>query len=498
LLAVSPLAAEQTWYLVLLGGKRTGTQTETVQRQPDSTVRTELHLRLALNRYGQSFTVAQRQVWVEAQTLLSVDSETEFNGDAASLFARVQGEDLIVQEKRSGSSSERLLPQTGPLLGPRGAEDRLREALAEGPLGSGPPRELSFREFSPETGGVHELRLRLLGAGELTDSQGGLHRGQRVDVHSSAAPGVSTEAVYDERGALEYSITRVGVALEVVRGLPGEARGPGGAGATVAPGPGGSTAALASDLERFEVASLTIPVRWPAALQGPGGVPRLGSLGALTVRFAGPALADLERSVREAQVDLLRPAHRRDGRGLVLTLEPQPPAPAWPQDAAAGPEWTGDGFYLDLGDARLEELLNDCRPSTFSCLETLVDRTIRTKSLQFGFAGVREVLDSRAGDCTEHALLLAALLRKRGIPARLAYGFLLTEAGFIGHAWTEARAGSQWFWLDPSFPEGRPYPYKLRLGVIDPAQPVWGQIGVSLLAVAGGVRAEILEAADGR
>jgi hypothetical protein len=206
----------------------------------------------------------------------------------------------------------------------------------------------------------------------------------------------------------------------------------------------------------------------------------------------------LERSVREAQVDLLRPAHRRDGRGLVLTLEPQPPAPAWPQDAAAGPEWTGDGFYLDLGDARLEELLNDCRPSTFSCLETLVDRTIRTKSLQFGFAGVREVLDSRAGDCTEHALLLAALLRKRGIPARIAYGFLLTEAGFIGHAWTEARADGGWFWLDPSFPGGRPYAYKLRLGVIDPAQPVWGQIGVSLLAVAGGVRAEIREAADGR
>jgi hypothetical protein len=197
---------------------------------------------------------------------------------------------------------------------------------------------------------------------------------------------------------------------------------------------------------------------------------------------------------------------------VVLELTAPRPAPAWPgtgltgpqagrtepQAGPAGAEWTGDGFYLDLDDPRLEELLAGCAPPGFACLEALVDRTIRTKSLQHGFAGVGEVLDSGAGDCTEHALLLAALLRRRGVPARLAYGFLLTEAGFIGHAWTEVLADGGWFWLDPSFPGGRPYAFKLRLGVIDPAQPVWGQIGVSLLAVAGGVRAEVLEADGAR
>jgi hypothetical protein len=213
------------------------------------------------------------------------------------------------------------------------------------------------------------------------------------------------------------------------------------------------------------------------------------------VRFSGPALPELERAALAAQAELGGPAVRREGQALVLELTAPPPAPAWPPPVG-GAEWTGDGFYLDLDDPRLEELLAGCAPPGFACLEALVDRSIRTKSLQHGFAGVREVLDSAAGDCTEHALLLAALLRKRGVPARLAYGFLLTEAGFIGHAWTEARAeaGSGW----TSFPGGRPYAFKLRLGVIDPAQPVWGQIGVSLLAVAGGVRAEILEADHAR
>jgi hypothetical protein len=311
---------------------------------------------------------------------------------------------------------------------------------------------------------------------------------------SSVAPGVITEAVYDERGELEYSVTRVGVALEVVRSANGEAREAGSAAGEAAAEAAGST----PDLERFEVASLSIPVHWPPQLREPGGVPRLGSLRAVTVRFTGPALPELEQAMQAERAELGGPAGRREGPGLVLELAAPPPVPAWPQAAPAGAGLTSGGFYLDLDDPRLEEILAGCAPLSFACLEALVDRTIRTKSLQHGFAGVREVLDSGSGDCTEHAMLLAALLRKRGVPARIAYGFLLTEAGFIGHAWTEARAGDGWFWLDPSFPGGRPYAFKLRLGVIDPAQPVWGQLGLSLLAVAGGIRAEVLEAVDGR
>jgi hypothetical protein len=486
-LAAAPLPAEQARYLLLLGGKRAGTQSETVWSDADGTRHMELFLRMVLKRFGQAFTIIQRQTWTEDEYLRSVKSETELNQEVTFLSARLQGDDLLVQDRRGSGSSERVLSRAGPLLGPRGAVEALREAFSEGPGGPGSPRELTVRQFSPETGKVHELRLRLLGAGELADSLGGLHRGQRVDLESSAAPGVATAAVYDERGELEYSITRVGVALEVLRSAAGAVAGEAAAEAA------GNT----PDLELFEVASLSIPVRWPPDLLGPDGVPRLGSLSAVTVRFTGTALAELERAVQEERAELGGPAVRRDGLGLVLELAAPPPSPAWPQ-ASDRAELTGGGFYLDIDDPRLEELAAGCEPPAFACLEALVHRTIRTKSLQHGFAGVSEVLDSRAGDCTEHALLLAALLRRRGVPARIAYGFLLTETGFIGHAWTEARAASGWFRLDPSFPGGQPYGFKLRLGIIDPAQPVWGQIGVSLLAVAGGVRAEILEADHAR
>ena len=86
------------------------------------------------------------------------------------------------------------------------------------------------------------------------------------------------------------------------------------------------------------------------------------------------------------------------------------------------------------------------------------------------------------------------LLRKAGFPSRLAYGLILTESGFLGHAWVELFAGGHWRWLDPSFPGGRPYGLKVRLGVMDPAQPVWASLSLSLLQVIGSVEAEILEA----
>jgi hypothetical protein len=164
------------------------------------------------------------------------------------------------------------------------------------------------------------------------------------------------------------------------------------------------------------------------------------------------------------------------------------------------------GFHLDLGDPRLEELLDRCGVPRggdgtggaggtipVRCLERLVERTIENKSLAFGFAGLEEVLARREGDCTEHALLLVALLRKAGVPARMAYGLILTESGFIGHAWVEAYGDRRWRWLDPSFPGGRPYGLKIRLGVMDPAEPVWASLSLTLLQVAGTVEAEILK-----
>ena len=48
------------------------------------------------------------------------------------------------------------------------------------------------------------------------------------------------------------------------------------------------------------------------------------------------------------------------------------------------------------------------------------------------------VLETRVGDCNEHAVLLTALLRAVGIPARECVGIVYTDHRFFYHAWTEA------------------------------------------------------------
>jgi hypothetical protein len=59
-----------------------------------------------------------------------------------------------------------------------------------------------------------------------------------------------------------------------------------------------------------------------------------------------------------------------------------------------------------------------------------------------------EVLKSRVGDCNEHAVLLTALLRAAGIPARLCVGLVYAKEGFFYHAWIESWVG-EWISMDP-------------------------------------------------
>ncbi len=61
-----------------------------------------------------------------------------------------------------------------------------------------------------------------------------------------------------------------------------------------------------------------------------------------------------------------------------------------------------------------------------------------------------EVLKMKKGDCNEHAVLLTALMRTAGIPARLAAGVVYQDGYFFYHAWVEIYLNS-WVPVDPTF-----------------------------------------------
>ncbi|MFA5506539.1 MAG: transglutaminase-like domain-containing protein [Vulcanimicrobiota bacterium] len=64
------------------------------------------------------------------------------------------------------------------------------------------------------------------------------------------------------------------------------------------------------------------------------------------------------------------------------------------------------------------------------------------------------VLKNRAGDCTEHTLLLTTLLRAAGLPAREISGLVYTNDAlqvFGYHAWVEVYLDGGWLAVDPTF-----------------------------------------------
>lgn len=89
-------------------------------------------------------------------------------------------------------------------------------------------------------------------------------------------------------------------------------------------------------------------------------------------------------------------------------------------------------------------------------LEKYVCDAVTEKNFSQAFSSAAEVAKTRAGDCTEHAVLLAALARALQIPSRLAVGliYVAREQAFGFHMWTEVYVAGRWRGLDGTLGKG--------------------------------------------
>jgi hypothetical protein len=116
--------------------------------------------------------------------------------------------------------------------------------------------------------------------------------------------------------------------------------------------------------------------------------------------------------------------------------------------------------YLQSEDEKIVDLAKRAIGTTDDACEAgrqivaYVDGYITQKDLSVGYASAAEVAQSRQGDCSEHAILAAAMCRAVGIPARVVCGvvyadsFLSKQSIFGGHMWTEVYLDGEWVWLD--------------------------------------------------
>lgn len=75
---------------------------------------------------------------------------------------------------------------------------------------------------------------------------------------------------------------------------------------------------------------------------------------------------------------------------------------------------------------------------------------VHTKNFSQAISSASDVVRSQEGDCTEHAVLLAALCRAKGIPARVAIGlvYYAPVQGFAYHMWNEVWIDNGWIPID--------------------------------------------------
>jgi hypothetical protein len=83
-------------------------------------------------------------------------------------------------------------------------------------------------------------------------------------------------------------------------------------------------------------------------------------------------------------------------------------------------------------------------------IQDFVSKYVTRKDLSVGYASALEVAKSRQGDCSEHAVLAAAMCRAAGLPAQVVMGVVYVESMggrrdvFGPHAWFRALIDGVW------------------------------------------------------
>lgn len=146
----------------------------------------------------------------------------------------------------------------------------------------------------------------------------------------------------------------------------------------------------------------------------------------------------------------------------VHAIRPTEPAKLAEKDTSPTDDDLAPNSLIQSDDARIVQMAKSVAPNETDpwkiavALESFVRGTIKQKNFSQAFASAAEVAQSKEGDCTEHAVLLAALCRARKIPARGAMGLVYYPQGngFAYHMWTEVWIHDRWVPLDATLAKG--------------------------------------------
>jgi hypothetical protein len=454
--------SEEIWDAFYLQGAKIGygrTTVRGVTRDGRALVDIRSMNHLEITRFGQ-----RSEQDVTTQTLETPSGEVvEFRTQVALgpsptiATGRVAGEQMEITVETQGSRQTSRIPWSSDIRGFRAVE----QSLAERPLKPGEKRTLKM--LVPLVNQVADVELEARDY-EKTSILGIEARLLRID-GGTRFPGGEIQSTQwtDERG--EVIKTRIAALGQETFRTTREA----------ALASGGSQKAF--DLGLDTIVKVDPPLQRPHETREVRYRVELAGGDPLKAFAVGP-IQSVRRLANGAAEVTVRSV--RGGEG------------SKPSERAAplSPEYTSANSILQIDDARVREMAHEAKggatePRAIAlALERYVHEAVGEKNFSQGFATAAEVAASREGDCTEHAVLLAALLRACGVPSRVAIGLVYVEraGGFGYHMWTEAYLDGTWVPLDAMMGAGGTSAAYLKLA--DSSLEGAGAYG-SFLAVAG-------------
>jgi len=417
-LAPRSLAVEDYdhWYVVQIGGTRAGWSHMSQETKGDRIVTSnDTHIEIKRGRMPIEITIDMTFTETPEGDPIAIDFSQNLGtrGDTRFVWTWEGGE--VTAERIVGGEPAPLparVPEGDWMMPAEAARhfERQHEAGAETItqrlLQPAPPGQLAlveqtFRNFEESTVEVFGRTVPAI----------------RVDSSMSMLPGVVTTSFLDENG----------IPLRTTTPMPGL----------------GEMTMLLAD-KQLALAELAAPEIMVSTMIAPDR-PIEGA------REAKQAVYVLERSDGELEslpstgaqrFERLSPSSGR------VTIDVASPLPAKPEELAGAREGSS---LIDIDDSAVITLakntsIDENAPPAekAEALRRFVHDYIDEKNLGVGLATASEVCATKEGDCTEHAVLLAALLRRHGIPARVATGLLYVDS-FIGennvfgyHMWTQA------------------------------------------------------------
>jgi transglutaminase-like putative cysteine protease len=450
-------ASTDAWYAVLFSGTPVGVGHDR-WAVADSGHYYENHLEIRAARMGTPITMVSTVAeWDDdAGVLIRFRSQTVVNGLRMVVAGERRGDSVRVRT----ADRVRVLPWEEGAVGQAVADDWIRDSLRAG------KREFELRMFDPEFGEFRSRRFVV--RGDTTDARSASGATAIVDQYDdeTGTPSATLwfDAAFDVRRiamqqmGVEISIERVAREaideltldpnFDVIRqsmiACPGEGKGN-------------------IDAAKRVTYRLTFsrPGVDPEAFKGPNQSATARGDGVIDVAVDRERVQRLS-ATREELARYLRPDR------YIQCDDPEIIAVA---DSVFR---TVRSNGLALGRA----------------LARFVDGYISNKSYGEGFGTAVDVLRSHTGDCTEHAVLLAALLRAAKIPARVVVGLAYADGALVGHMWTEAYVNG-WETLDALDPATQPIRIRLAASSDERAFSVADIVGA--YTVVGGMRAEIVD-----